>query len=50
MPKVLNRGGFYKPIPEGAVLVARPSKWGNPYKMGIDGDRVEVIKKYRRYI
>lgn len=29
-PKVLNRHGFYTPLPKGAVLVAHPSKWGNP--------------------
>jgi len=50
MPKVLNRGGFYKPIPVGAVLVARPSKWGNPFKIGLDDDRETVIKKYRAYV
>ncbi|MBA7693729.1 hypothetical protein ES703_102318 [subsurface metagenome] len=50
MAKVLNRGGLYKPIAKGAVLVARPSKWGNPYKIGRDGDRLETIKKYREYI
>lgn len=32
------------------VWVARPSKWGNPFKIGKDGDRLEVIAKYRQYI
>lgn len=48
--RVLNRGGLYKPLPNGAVLVARPSKWGNPFKIGRDGTRSEVIRKYRRYL
>jgi hypothetical protein len=27
--------------------VGRPSKWGNPFVIGIDGDRIEVVAKYR---
>ena len=30
--------------------IGRPSKWGNPYSIGKDGDRAEVIEKYRKYI
>lgn len=30
--------------------IGRPSKWGNPYSIGKDGDRKEVIEKYRKYI
>lgn len=32
MPKVYNRRD--KNVPEGAVYVGRPTKWGNPYKVG----------------
>jgi len=32
------------------VYVGRPSKWGNPYIVGKDGTREEVIQKYRDYI
>ena len=32
------------------VYIARPSKWGNPFKIGIDGDRREVIEKYRLWL
>jgi hypothetical protein len=32
------------------VYVARPSKWGNPFKLGVDGYRPEVIEKYRKWI
>ena len=28
------------------VYIGRPSKWGNPYIMHNDDDRIEVIKKY----
>jgi hypothetical protein len=32
------------------VYVGRPSKWGNPYQIGPDGDRATVIAKYRHYL
>lgn len=32
------------------VYIGRPSKWGNPFKIGRDGNRDEVIEKYRNYI
>ncbi len=32
------------------VYIGRPSKWGNPFKIGADGTREEVIEKYRNYI
>ncbi len=28
------------------VYIGRPSKWGNPFTIGKDGDREEVIRKY----
>jgi hypothetical protein len=37
-------------IPDGAVYVGRPTKWGNPYKIGRDGDRYEVIRKYEVWL
>ena len=30
-----------------AVNVARPSKWGNPFKVGMDGDAAECVRLYR---
>ncbi len=32
------------------VYIGRPSKWGNPFSIGKDGTREEVINKYRNYI
>ena len=32
------------------VYIGRPSKWGNPFKIGRDGSRQEVIRKYREWI
>jgi len=32
------------------VFIGRPSKWGNPYVIGRDGSREEVIEKYKEYL
>lgn len=32
------------------VMISRPTKWGNPFYIGTDGTREEVIEKYRQYI
>lgn len=32
------------------VYIGRPSKWGNPFTIGKDGDREEVIAKYLWHI
>lgn len=32
------------------VFIGRPSKWGNPFIIGKDGTRQEVLEKYRQYI
>lgn len=32
------------------VYIGRPSKWGNPFVIGRDGDRDEVIVKYAEWI
>lgn len=32
------------------VYIGRPSKWGNPFEIGRDGTRREVIKKYKEWI
>ena len=34
----------------GRVYVGRPSKWGNPFVIGRDGTRDQVIAKYRAWI
>ena len=33
-----------------AVRIDRQTKWGNPYKIGRDGDREQVIAKYEAYL
>ncbi|PIW12451.1 MAG: hypothetical protein COW35_01440, partial [Candidatus Infernicultor aquiphilus] len=32
------------------VYIGRPSKWGNPFTIGKDGTRSEVIEKYRIWL
>jgi len=32
------------------VYIGRPSKWGNPFTIGKDGTREEVVEKYKEWI
>ena len=48
MPRVLNKK--IHGVPEGAVYVGRPSKWGNPFVIGKDGNREEVLDLYHRWM
>jgi hypothetical protein len=32
------------------VYIGRPSKWGNPFEIGVDGNRKQVIDKYRDWV
>lgn len=46
----LRRSGYdWKRDPR-FVYIGRPSPWGNPYIIGKDGTRNEVIDKYRRHL
>jgi hypothetical protein len=33
--------------PPGVIVVARPSRWGNPFHLGVDGDRATCVARYR---
>ena len=56
MPRVLNVKDGHRPGPD-CVYIGRfhrsrslflpASKWRNPFKIGLDGTRDEVIEKYR---
>jgi hypothetical protein len=46
--KVLNKRTDI--IPNDAVYVGRPSKWGNPFKIGRDGTREEVVARYADWL
>ena len=54
MPKLINMKGRRGIVPPGAVYIGRQirflrlprNKWANPFKIGRDGTRAEVISKY----
>lgn len=48
MPKVYNKRD--KDIPDGIIYVGRPTCWGNPYFIGRDGNRGEVVDLYKRWL
>ncbi len=50
MCKVLNARRVGKQPAPGRIYVGRPTKWGNPFVIGRDGSRDEVIAKYRAWI
>lgn len=50
MPRVYSRRKGAEPPPEGAVYVGRPSKWGNPFKVGVHGAQGECVEMYRRMV
>ena len=47
-PRVFHYGR--DKLPTKITYVARPSKWGNPFKIGRDGTREEVIERYRQHL
>lgn len=46
--KVYNKR--HNDAPADAVYIGRGSKWGNPFVIGKDGSREEVIARYRTYL
>jgi hypothetical protein len=46
---VLNKRHLRGPISD-AVYIGRPSLWGNPFAIGRDGTRDEVITKFEAWI
>ena len=42
--QVSRRKGYRKP--DNTVYVTRPGKWGNPYKVGKDGNAAECVEKF----
>lgn len=48
MPTVHSK--YKSTAPSDAVYIGRPSKWGNPFVIGKDGTRQEVVQKYKDYI
>jgi hypothetical protein len=48
--RVLNKRTATETELRSAVYVGRPTKWGNPFVLGRDGTREEVIRRYRDWI
>jgi len=48
MPKVYNK--YHKDTPKEVVYIGRPSVYGNPFEIGRDGTREQVIETYRDYV
>jgi hypothetical protein len=44
MCKVLNK--HRDGVPAGAVYIGRGSKWGNPFRIGPDGDWAAVVARH----
>lgn len=34
----------------GAIYIGRGSCWGNPFRIGVDGDRTQVIARYETWL
>ena len=48
MCKVLNKR--LAGVPAGTVYIGRSGRWGNPFRIGPDGDRADVIAKHERWL
>ena len=40
----------YAHVVDNTVLIDRRTKWGNPFRIGEDGSRDEVIARYRAHL
>jgi hypothetical protein len=49
-PRVLNKRDITGPIPPTAIYCGRPSPLGNPFVIGKDGTRDEVIEKHKAWL
>lgn len=54
MPKRIRFVRFEgKPLPAGAKVITRPTRWGNPFRVRIKDDKVahaECVAQYREWI
>jgi len=50
MARVLNRHKANQSEKAKAVYIGRGSKWGNPFMIGKDGNRAEVVAKHREWL
>ena len=50
MPRIVNLKHEPGAVARGAVRIDRRTRWGNPYRIGPDGTRDEVIARYRAHL
>lgn len=50
LPDILNRRDFPGRLPPNTILVDRTTKWGNPFHIGLDGDRATVVWRHKRWL
>jgi hypothetical protein len=50
VPQVLNKRTASKEQLAQAIYVGRPTRWGNPYVIGKDGSRADVVRLYAQHI
>jgi Domain of unknown function (DUF4326) len=50
VPQILNARDVGTGSTQTRIYVGRPTRWGNPYHIGWDGGRADVIAKYREWI
>lgn len=50
IPQVFNAHVVGTASKPGRVYVGRPTKWGNPYHVGSDGTREQIIEYYRLWL
>jgi hypothetical protein len=48
MCRVLNK--HVCGTPTGAVYIGRGGRWGNPFRIGVDGDHAAVIAQYEAWL
>jgi hypothetical protein len=48
-PKRIKRNGFFAKLPDNTKLVARPTRWANPFPVSEHG-REKALKLYREYL
>lgn len=37
-------------LPDNAVSVPRPTRWGNPFRIGVDGDAAACVARFREWM
>lgn len=51
MPRLWNRKSPLRPPADHwPVYIGRPTKWGNPFEIGVHGTRQEVIAQFRDWV